>query len=145
MFLHCLKLRNILSFREPEPLRLQPLTLFIGPNASGKSNLIDSIELLSALPTSLQHFVNRRGGTDAWIWKGARRTEDAAARLTCDFELEGDRLVYEVAFDSVERVLVIQKDALAAADDPNQSHPFLMRFTGKGYVGALEGKPTMPS
>jgi AAA15 family ATPase/GTPase len=40
MFIRSLKLSNILSFRDPPPLKLEPLNIFIGPNASGKSNLI---------------------------------------------------------------------------------------------------------
>jgi predicted ATPase len=142
MFLHCLKLRNILSFREPEPLRLTPLNLFIGPNGSGKSNLIDSIELLQALPNSLVNYINRRGGTDAWVWKGAKRTEDAA-RVACDFELENDRLRYEIAFSSVDRVLVVQTEMLRRADNPNHEPPYLKRFAGNVQIGTMDGKPTI--
>jgi predicted ATPase len=144
MFLHCLKLRNLLSFREPEPLKLEPLNLFIGPNGSGKSNLLDSIELLQALPNSPVNYINRRGGTDAWVWKGAKRTENAA-RVACDFELENDRLRYEIAFSSVDRVLVIQTEMLAKAEDPNHQPPYLKRFAGNVQIGTMDGNPSITS
>src|SRR5258708_18285214 len=109
MFISSLKLRNILSFRDPPPLELRPLNILIGANASGKSNLIRCIQLLQALPNSLNGFVSQRGGTESWIWKGPKRTEDAA-RVTCQFELEQERLEYEIAFSVVEHALVIETD-----------------------------------
>jgi AAA15 family ATPase/GTPase len=56
MFIRSLTLSNILSFREPGPLVLQPLNVVIGANASGKSNLIDCIGLLRALPGSANNY-----------------------------------------------------------------------------------------
>jgi AAA15 family ATPase/GTPase len=42
-----LHLQNLLSFGpESEEITLEPLNVLIGPNASGKSNLIESIAIL---------------------------------------------------------------------------------------------------
>ena len=41
MFMHRIKLENILSFGpDAQELELRPLNVLIGPNGSGKSNLI---------------------------------------------------------------------------------------------------------
>jgi len=72
MFIRSLTLRNILSFRDPPLLPLEPLNIFIGANGSGKSNLIDCIGLLRALPGSANNYINDRGGADNWIWRGKR-------------------------------------------------------------------------
>ncbi len=111
MFISSLTLRNILSFRDPPPLELRPLNMLIGANASGKSNLINCIQLLQALPNSLGAFISQRGGTEAWIWKGPKRTENAA-RVACQFETEQDKLEYEIAFSAVEHALVIQTEVI---------------------------------
>lgn len=68
-----IRLRNILSFGDKgEEIELQPLNIIIGQNASGKSNLIDVIKLLHALPQmdGLANFIGKNGGISEWIWKG---------------------------------------------------------------------------
>ena len=42
-FIHSLSVRNLLSFGAETQLELLPLNVLIGPNASGKSNLIEAI------------------------------------------------------------------------------------------------------
>lgn len=64
-----LHLKNILSFRDTK-LELGPLNILIGPNASGKSNLIETIALLRAAPDDLAVFFRRNGPVLDWIWKG---------------------------------------------------------------------------
>ncbi|MBD0310055.1 MAG: AAA family ATPase, partial [Microcoleus sp. T1-bin1] len=46
-FIRTLRLKNFLSYgSEAEEIELQPLNVLIGPNASGKSNLIDAVGIL---------------------------------------------------------------------------------------------------
>lgn len=67
--IHKLKLQNLLSFGpEGMEIELEPLNVLIGPNASGKSNLIDAISLLHAAPTDLTKPM--RGDSSEWFWKG---------------------------------------------------------------------------
>ncbi len=75
-FLRSITLDNVLSFGpNTEPLKLQDLNLFIGPNAAGKSNLIEAISLLRAAPSSpsgldVRGVVRQGGGVGEWLWKG---------------------------------------------------------------------------
>lgn len=63
-FITKLRLRNLLSFGpDAEEFELQPLNVLIGPNASGKSNVIEAISLLQAAPDDIQEPI-RRGGMD---------------------------------------------------------------------------------
>jgi predicted ATPase len=72
-----IRLRNVLSFGpDTPPLELENLNILIGPNASGKSNLIEAISLIRSTPvsessnSSLPSVVRRGGGPSEWFWKG---------------------------------------------------------------------------
>lgn len=69
MLLHKLALKNILSFKDCK-VELGQLNVLIGPNAVGKSNLIEAISLLQAAPTSLAKEILRGGGVRQWLWLG---------------------------------------------------------------------------
>jgi recombinational DNA repair ATPase RecF len=48
-----IKLENLLSFGpDTAPLELQNLNILIGPNAAGKSNLIEALSLMRSTPVS---------------------------------------------------------------------------------------------
>lgn len=75
-----IKLENVLSFGPgAPPLKLESLNVLIGPNAAGKSNLIEALSLLRAAPISatvsnmdLRGIVRHGGGVNEWVWKGGR-------------------------------------------------------------------------
>lgn len=70
-FLRSIELKNILSYG-PEGVRLElePLNVLIGPNASGKSNLIQALRLLQAAPRDLAKPIREGGGAAEWLFKG---------------------------------------------------------------------------
>ena len=70
-FIRTIRLENILSYGpERTELELQPLNVLIGPNASGKSNLIEALSLLESTPSNLQRPIEVGGGIREWLWKG---------------------------------------------------------------------------
>lgn len=75
-----LHLRNLLSFGpDSGEIPLEPLNVLIGPNASGKSNVIEAISLLHAAPRDLQALIREGGGVKEWLWKGG--DSDRAAEI----------------------------------------------------------------
>ncbi len=134
MFISSLELRNILSFREPPPFELGPLNILIGANGSGKSNLIDCLGILQALSNNLSSYFNRRGGTDAWIWKGSRSRD--SAEIGCRFHVEGEQLLYEMEFGPLERTLSVEKESLSS--DTRRDH-FLIRQGLSVRIGETAG------
>ena len=76
-----IKLENLLSFGpSPVSLELESLNVLIGPNAAGKSNLIEALSLIRSTPVSstasnidLRGIVRRGGGVSEWLWKGGKR------------------------------------------------------------------------
>lgn len=82
-----LRIRNFKSFRDLD-LRLTDVNVLVGPNMSGKSNLLDAfrflIQLLNPGPgAALQNAINERNGFGEIVWKGANEP-------TMSFELEGN-------------------------------------------------------
>ena len=69
MLIKSLRIKGMLSFKDVS-LDLRPLNVLIGPNASGKSNLIEIIALLQSLPRDLPGFIRQSGGISEWLWKG---------------------------------------------------------------------------
>ena len=82
-----IRLDNILSYGSfDEEFHLEPLNVFIGPNASGKSNLIDVLSLLAAAPTrDLQAPIREGGGVHEWLWNGATRLGRAIVDVTVEY------------------------------------------------------------
>ena len=84
-----IRLENILSFGPDTPeLSLEPLNVFIGPNASGKSNLIEAMSLLGAAPYDLQEPIREGGGIRDWLWKGAHKTPTATVEVTLGYPMK---------------------------------------------------------
>jgi len=139
MFIRSLTLSNILSFRDPGPLALKPLNILIGANASGKSNLIDCIGLLRALPGNASSYINDRGGTESWVWKGAKHGAGTTA-IRCELELADETLTYDLTFAAVERTFAIQTESLMSAD-----YTYLRRRAGNLEIGhrGLPGSPDL--
>jgi len=71
MLLETLRADGLLSFAPGSPaIRLGPLNVLIGSNGSGKSNLLEVIELLRATPTGFASAIRDGGGVREWLWKG---------------------------------------------------------------------------
>ena len=82
-YIQTICLENILSFGpDMAEFPLEPLNVLIGPNASGKSNLIETLSLLHAAPSDLQEPIRRGGGVRDWLWKGVPGTPTATVDVT---------------------------------------------------------------
>ena len=80
-----LRMPGLLSFPpDMEFFDLQSLNVLIGPNASGKSNFIDTLELLQALPTDFAAAVRKGGGAEEWLWKGGFQSLPAVIEVEVD-------------------------------------------------------------
>ncbi len=115
MFLKSLRVDSLLSFAPgTSTIDLLPLNVLIGPNASGKSNLIEAVELLRSTPIGFVSVIRDGGGVREWMWKG-----DSFKTATIDAHLyrggKSDlryRLEFAAAGDRVE----ITDEALEEAD-----------------------------
>ena len=112
-FLRSLKLNNFLSFGpESHDIELTPLNVLIGPNASGKSNFIEALELIHATPTDISDAIRLGGSAAEWLWKGTAPPKPAEiqARI-CSNELIPE-LHYRLSFAETNNRLEILDEAL---------------------------------
>ncbi len=135
-----IRLRNLLSFRELE-LELRPLNVLIGPNASGKSNLIDAIELLRGAPVDFHRTLTRSGLPREWVWRAGAEGDAAELEATLDAPRPmAYRLVFQALGDSSFAIL---SESLLAVEEAASQEIFTRTSTeltvrGTSAVGRTE-------
>ena len=81
VLLERIQLTNLLSFGpQAEELELGPLNVLIGTNGCGKSNFIEAIGLLQAVPTDLAERIRSGRGVADWIWQGDSEVDSAVVK-----------------------------------------------------------------
>ncbi|HLB12567.1 MAG TPA: AAA family ATPase [Dehalococcoidia bacterium] len=97
MIIEKLKVKNYKSLEDVE-IPLRPLTVFVGPNNSGKSNVFDCLEFVRDLALMGSQAVGIRGGFQYLIWGGdLRRAIEIELQGTVeDGEGRNRRFRYEV-------------------------------------------------
>ena len=96
-----LELRDILSFGPESPaIELRPLNVLIGPNASGKSNLIRALQLLSRVPAEESLATPDGSHPDDWIRQG--RHPLMGGRIKVWIQDGNTPLTYELGIRSVK-------------------------------------------
>ncbi|MEG4939012.1 AAA family ATPase [Microcoleus sp. F4-D5] len=115
-FIRTLRLKNFLSYgSEGEEIELQPLNVLIGPNASGKSNLIDAVGILQSTPNDINTPFRQGGGIGEWLWKGENNSNNiptATIEATVDYPEEPIPLRYQISFTMVGQKLEIVDEAV---------------------------------
>jgi len=96
-------------------VELQPLTVFIGPNAAGKSNLFDALGLLSRAVTSqnlAEAFKGHRGAPLEAFYYGDQGLKGLLAQPTAEFKIEVDVELSSGVIEAVERRIREMRDGL---------------------------------
>ena len=97
-FIQRLRMGGLLSFPpDMDWFELQPLNVLIGPNASGKTNFIEVLELLRATPTDFAAAIRDGGGAQEWLWKGDYQPPVIEVE-TGPFPVPGHPLRYRLSF-----------------------------------------------
>ncbi len=102
ILLRSLMPRNLLSFGPEFPgIELSSLNLLIGANGSGKSNLIEAIQVLRSCPRAIETVFQQGGGFLEWPWKGAakRKKVTAALSIECAVNCGPVRSIFDPDFD----------------------------------------------
>lgn len=139
MLIEQLTLTNILSFGpEPETVTFGPLTVLIGANGSGKSNLLSALDVLKNAPDQLLRPIQEGGGFEDWLWKGS----DPQADITIEAILPPrnklislQSLRYAVSFGSRLRPYRISSEYIETAhSEAHGAAPEVYYEWGKGIA-----------
>ena len=106
-----IEIRGYKSFRDVD-LRLNPLTIVIGPNAAGKSNLLDAIGLLSrTVQDDLQSaFTEHRGEPLQSFTFDERGIEGLVQQRTATFSVTADVELSDATVEQVNRTISEARD-----------------------------------
>ena len=111
-----LSLENWRNFVSAE-VKLQRRAFLVGPNASGKSNLLDAFRFLydiAAVGGGFQEAVGRRGGVSGIRALAARRYSDVGISVIVGNDEEAARWEYKLRFaqDNIRRPFIKQETVL---------------------------------
>jgi predicted ATPase len=146
-----IKAQNFLSLRNVD-LELGARNVFVGPNMSGKSNLIESLKFLQESVSrpepqtpALQKAFAKRGGFSEVVWKGAAQgpiSLEVIAELSDPKSRESRSYDYKVSFRPGEyhaQEVQAEKLTLGVA---GTSNPILESAEGKSKI-AVAGESTV--
>ena len=134
-FIQTIRLNNILSYgSSDDEFPLKPLNVLIGPNASGKSNLVEALSLLAAAPGDLQATIREGGGIRDWLWKGTPRRATATVEVTVESPTGGPMpLRYRLSFTETGARFELRDEAVEneRPTSPRDAQPyFYYRYQG---------------
>jgi predicted ATPase len=134
--------RSIRSLR----LSLTPVTVVVGANGSGKTNLYRALRLLSAAAEgTLARSLAAEGGMPSVLWAGSRK-KNAPARFTAGVEL--DDLAYQLACGVMPppqgpfKLDPDVKEETVWVVDRGKRHVVAQRDAGSASLRDAEGSPT---
>jgi len=133
-----LTIRNLLSFGdEPATIELQNLNVLIGPNCSGKSNLIEVLGLLQNAPKELATAISNGGPIEEWLWKGAAKTPTASVEAIVSPARGPMALRYRLAFTKAGFRFEITDELVEnQAPLPDEPGPY-------PYYAFVDGRPML--
>jgi len=147
MELLSVELTNFLSYRQAS-IKLGALTALVGPNASGKSNVVAALKLLSDIPKyGLQTALARRGGFDQLRHRSAGRGKPLDPSIAIDFRVhEGAGLSrYELRLGSMAGKRYTVKQERGRVNTDNGAFGFERQGEKLTFDGHWEGSHQVPN
>ena len=109
-----LRLDGLLSFAPgSRAFGLGALNVLIGANGSGKSNVVEALELLRSMPVDFAQAIRDGGGPQEWLWKGDPRSRRAALDVVLEAETPTRQpLRYRIEFTAVQNRVEVLDEAI---------------------------------
>lgn len=130
--------RSFLSFGPEFPgLELRGLNVLIGANGSGKSNLLEAINLLRAAPKEWREVTRKGGGVSEWIWKGEKKNGKARVEAVVSNPKGKQPLRHSMAFHAVAQAFALDDERVE-----NES-PYPGQYDAYFYYRYQGGNPVL--
>ncbi len=92
---------------EGQTIELGPITVMLGANGAGKSNLVSFFKMLNYMTTGgLQQYVADQGFADSLLYLGAKATTEVSARLRFEDERATDDYAFVLNRDATGRLFL---------------------------------------
>lgn len=92
---------------EGQTIELSPITVMLGANGAGKSNLVSFFKMLNCLTTGgLQQYVADQGFADSLLYLGAKVTTEVAAKLRFADERARNEYAFAMNRDATGRLFL---------------------------------------
>ena len=126
--------KNLLSFGpEGMTLDLEPLNVLVGPNGSGKTNLLEVIGLFRAAPGDIEVPIDWGGGIREWIWKGQPHSP-AIAEVLVSYPTSRHYLKHKIAFtETAQQFELVDERVENDQPDEGKSDVFFFYRFQEGY------------
>lgn len=144
-FLKNIKLQGFLSYGPDASITtLSPLNVILGSNGSGKSNLVEALSVLRAVPRDLPRPINTGGRVKDWLWNdGTNASSEANIEIVvaegriAKFASVNPLVRYKLTFGSQgDRFVVLDERIENESPMPGNSKPYL-------YYGYERGTPVL--
>lgn len=133
--IHSITLKNFLSYGpSSKPVELGQLNLIIGPNGTGKSNLLEALELLRSAPDQFLKPISEGGGVSDWLWKGGPDKPVASLEVVFAYPTGPQDLRYCLAFAETQQRFELTDERIERArpDSPEKKLPYFYYHFNKG-------------
>jgi predicted ATPase len=109
--LETLSLKGFRSIKELDDFALGPITVLVGANGSGKSNLIGFFRMMNDMMLGgLQSFLQNGGGGSNFLHFGPNRTRFLNATLTFRSDVGLNTYECELTFAAVDRLMFVREE-----------------------------------
>lgn len=114
--LHRIRIAGFRSLRDVT-LELSPVTVVIGANGSGKSNLLSVLRLISLMRAqSLRRFVGEQGGASTLLHYGAATTKELSIEIELSHEKESITYVMRLGYAAGDSLVFLEENILIPPD-----------------------------
>ena len=107
--LHSIEISGFKSISPDSPVRLElgDITVLLGANGSGKSNIIAFFKMLNFMMSgSLQSFVAERGGSQAFLHYGSSKTKSISGRLSFINDRIENQYEFTLSYASPDNLII---------------------------------------